>query len=173
MGAVHDIRIDSPYNILQIEDIKIEYKPNEHGYLYIKCLIDSSTKLNATINANSDDKICIYEKTDEKKVIFNGIIKSISTEVKANNYFLEIEAISYSYLLDIKVKSRSFQNVNMTYEDLVRERKEVINVTLEDIKALKPLIEKALKDDAMCTIGNENKVEESPLFKEKKYLMNI
>ncbi len=70
---------------------------------------------------------------------------------------------------------RAFTNYlqGITYEDLVRERKEVINVTLENIKALKPLIEKALKDDAMCTIGNENKVEESPLFKEKKYLMNI
>lgn len=53
----------------------------------------------------------------------------------------------------------------VTYEDLKKERHEVLNVSLEDIKALKPLIEKALNDNAICVIGNENKVDESKLFK--------
>lgn len=53
----------------------------------------------------------------------------------------------------------------VTYDDLKKERHEVLNVTLEDIKALKPLIEKALNDNAICVIGNENKVDESKLFK--------
>lgn len=58
----------------------------------------------------------------------------------------------------------------VTYEDLKKERQEVLNVTLDDIKALKPLIEKALSDNAICVIGNENKVDESKMFKEKKNL---
>lgn len=59
---------------------------------------------------------------------------------------------------------------NVTYEDLKQERHEVLNVTLNDIKALKPLIEKALNDNALCVIGNENKIEDSKIFKEKKNL---
>ena len=59
---------------------------------------------------------------------------------------------------------------NVTYEDLKQERHEVLNVTLDDIKALKPLIEKALNDNALCVIGNENKIEDSNMFKEKKNL---
>lgn len=59
---------------------------------------------------------------------------------------------------------------NVTYEDLKQERHEVLNVTLDDIKALKPLIEKALNDNALCVIGNENKIEDSKIFKEKKNL---
>lgn len=59
---------------------------------------------------------------------------------------------------------------NVTYEDLKQERHEVLNVTLDDIKALKPLIEKALNDNALCVIGNENKIEDSNIFKEKKNL---
>lgn len=59
---------------------------------------------------------------------------------------------------------------NVTYEDLKQERHEVLSVTLDDIKALKPLIEKALNDNALCVIGNENKIEDSKIFKEKKNL---
>lgn len=59
---------------------------------------------------------------------------------------------------------------NVTYEDLKQERHEVLKVTLDDIKALKPLIEKALNDNALCVIGNENKIEDSNIFKEKKNL---
>ncbi len=61
---------------------------------------------------------------------------------------------------------------NTTYEDLKKERHEILNVTLDDIKALKPLIEKVLSDDALCAIGNENKIESSTLFKETKNLFN-
>ena len=64
-------------------------------------------------------------------------------------------------------------DVNVTtYEDLKKERHEIVNVTLDDIKALKPLIEKVLSDDALCAIGNENKIESSTLFKETKNLFN-
>lgn len=68
--------------------------------------------------------------------------------------------------------SRSFLAYlqNVTYEDLKQERHEVLNVTLDDIKALKPLIEKVLNDNALCVIGNENKIESSSMFKEKKNL---
>jgi hypothetical protein len=36
MGKVDGLRVKSPYKLLKIEDIKIENKPNEHGYLYEK-----------------------------------------------------------------------------------------------------------------------------------------
>ena len=49
---------------------------------------------------------------------------------------------------------------NITYEDLKKERSEVLNVTLNDIKALKPLIEEVLNQNILCTIGSESKVEQ-------------
>ena len=45
--------------------------------------------------------------------------------------------------------------------DFQKERNEVLNVTVEQIKGLKPLIAKALSDNALCVIGNENKIEEN------------
>jgi hypothetical protein len=54
MGAVHTLRVKSSYKLHKIEDIKIENKPNEHGYLYLKCLIDDSINFQSAINASTD-----------------------------------------------------------------------------------------------------------------------
>ena len=118
MGEVHDIRVKCPYEILNIEDIKIECKPNQHGYLYLKCLIDDSIQAKSTINAEASDKIFVYEG-EEESVLFNGIVKSVKTNHYNGNYYLEIEGITFSSKLDIKIKSRSFQNASMTYEELL------------------------------------------------------
>ena len=36
------LRIDCPYEILKIEKAKIICRGNEHGFLYVKCLLDDS-----------------------------------------------------------------------------------------------------------------------------------
>ncbi|APC40346.1 hypothetical protein [Clostridium estertheticum] len=125
MGAVHTLRVKSPYQLLNIENIKIENKPNEHGYLYLKCLIDDSINFQSTINASTDDKICVYEELEDEnsnnksKIIFNGIVQNIRTSNINGNYYLEIQALTSSFELDVKEKSRSFQDVNMTYDKLI------------------------------------------------------
>lgn len=60
---------------------------------------------------------------------------------------------------------------NITYEMLKEQKHQVLNVTLEDIKNLKPLFQTVLSQNALCVIGNENKIEaEKDLFKEVKNL---
>ncbi len=51
MGAVHALRIKSPYKLLHVEDIEITYAPNEHGKLYLKCLLDDSINFKYSIEA--------------------------------------------------------------------------------------------------------------------------
>ena len=61
----------------------------------------------------------------------------------------------------------------ITDEDLLKERKEVLNVTIKDIKALKPLFKAVLDQQIICTVGNESKVDSAKqLFKEVKNLFN-
>ncbi len=62
---------------------------------------------------------------------------------------------------------------HIEYEDLQRERDEILNIRPEDINALAPLVEAVLANDNICVIGNENKIkEESELFEkiEKLYI---
>lgn len=47
-----------------------------------------------------------------------------------------------------------------TYEDIQRERKEVLNCTSEDIRRCKDYVKALLDTDAFCVIGNETNIEE-------------
>ena len=69
-------------------------------------------------------------------------------------------------------RSLSIYLAGQTYDDLVKERDEIINVTQEDIRALSDLIRAVLDQGYICVIGNETAVEESgELFNEVKNLM--
>ncbi|MBN1051970.1 late control protein D [Clostridium botulinum] len=137
MGEINRLRVKSPYELMKIVDIKIENKPNEHGYLYLKCLIDDSIKFNYTIKASTKDEIYVYEELEDKvesidsnvninevnegnsRRLFCGIVENIKTSNIDGVYYLEIEALTSTYKLDIKDKSRSFQNISMTYDELI------------------------------------------------------
>ncbi|OOM11682.1 late control protein D [Clostridium saccharobutylicum] len=143
MGEIHKLRVKSPYELMKIVDIKIENKPNEHGYLYLKCLIDESINFNSTIKASTEDEIIVYEElentededkstgNDTEKIninevnernskrLFNGIVQNVRTTNINGIYYLEIQALTSSIKLDIEKKSRSFQNADMTYSDLI------------------------------------------------------
>ena len=137
MGEIHKLRVKSPYELMKIVDIKIENKPNKHGYLYLKCLIDEEINFDSAIKASTEDEIYVYEEQEDIEVqdivninqvnernskrLFGGIVTNIKTTNLDGVYYLEIEALTSSSKLDIKEKSRSFQNVNMTYDALIGE----------------------------------------------------
>lgn len=49
----------------------------------------------------------------------------------------------------------------ITYEQIQKERNEIINAQPEDIRRLADLVEAVLKKDSICVIGNENMIKES------------
>ena len=51
--------------------------------------------------------------------LFKGIILNITIKAVMGVYYLEAEAISNTYNMDVKLNSRSFQNKDMTYKALV------------------------------------------------------
>ena len=140
MAEISRLKVKSPYKLINIVDVKIENKPNEHGYLYLKCLIDDSINFNFTIKASTDDKICVYEELENEdnsigkytanvnevnennsKILFNGLVQNVRTINNNEIYYLEIEALTWSSKLDIEEKSRSFQNINMTCSDMINQ----------------------------------------------------
>ena len=45
-------------------------------------------------------------------------------------------------------------------EDIQKAREEIIDTTKEDIRALAPLIRRALSMNRICVVGGESKIEE-------------
>lgn len=49
----------------------------------------------------------------------------------------------------------------ITYEQIQKERNEILNAQPEDIRRIADLVEAVLKKDSICVIGNENMIKES------------
>ncbi|MBC7958784.1 MAG: insulinase family protein, partial [Vallitaleaceae bacterium] len=62
---------------------------------------------------------------------------------------------------------------NVSHQQLQLERDDVLNTTPETVRKLAELIKETLKQEHICVIGNENKVnEEKELFEETSHLFN-
>ncbi|MCM1105625.1 MAG: insulinase family protein [Blautia sp.] len=61
---------------------------------------------------------------------------------------------------------------DLAYEDIQRERDEILSATPEDIRGLADLIAAVLKDACLCVIGNENAIKaEADMFGEIRGLL--
>ena len=57
-------------------------------------------------------------------------------------------------------------------EDYLKEKREIIDATKEDIKALIPYIKSIIKQNNICVIGNIQKIDEAKeIFNETKMLL--
>jgi len=147
MRSFDNIKIEPAYGIKIINDIKIESKLNEHAIMYLCGIVDESVNFDSATNASFDDEIHIYEAGESNKTIFKGLITSIETKKVNGVYYAEIQAMSGSFRLDIKKKSRSFQDIDMTYPDLVKgilkdyPRNNFINTICDGVKIGEPILQ--------------------------------
>lgn len=68
------------------------------------------------------EKVVLYGIRDGKKtIIFSGVITELLTRSMGKSCHVKLTAKSWSYQMDIKKKSRSFQNTSMTYGALISQ----------------------------------------------------
>lgn len=114
-----DILIE-PYKFQKITKLKIIRELNEHAKLYISGIIDEENVDKYVENADADASISISIKDDQNAVtnVFQGVVASILVNANNDVRTLEIEALSRTFLMDIKKKNRSFQNESSSYGDI-------------------------------------------------------
>ena len=108
----------APFTVEKVLDVQIKQQINEHGTLFIKAMLPEGVE-ERDIEALSEHKT-VALLTGEQ-IIFQGIAQEVEAIMVDHVYYLEIKAISYSYLLDIAPVSCSFQNKKMTYHQLVSQ----------------------------------------------------
>ena len=128
--VTEELKIILPFKYKIIKNLEVKEKLNEHSKIFIKGILDNDEEniqifkeLGITDNFKVLGKKIIYEKNLTKKVeefdIFYGVISKIKIEHKGNLYNFEIEGMSYSIMLDFKLKFRSFQDKSLTYRNLI------------------------------------------------------
>lgn len=107
------------YNLEYIKDLKITAGINEHAKLELTGILKSE-QADKDVFAGSDNKsIEVYYEENSSITLFYGSVTNVEVSVDADVYEIKVEARSMSYLLDIKRKSRSFQNTSLSVHTLV------------------------------------------------------
>ena len=117
-----DLRI-KPYEVKQILEVKIEQEINKHATLFCRGLLVEGTDFSyiQQDSVGRNISLMVENHGDQEAILFQGIVKEIEVKVIDGSYYLEVHGISYSSLLDIMRKERSFQDKAMSYTQLVRE----------------------------------------------------
>ncbi|EKQ50971.1 RHS repeat-associated core domain-containing protein [Clostridium sp. Maddingley MBC34-26] len=117
------LKIETPYDAVQVEDINIIEHINDHAALELKLLIEEG-KIFECINKNvSEEKVTVIridEDTNEEMKLFVGKINSVTMFYEGELHIMKIQCISYTKDFDIKKNSRTFCNLDMTYQEVIQ-----------------------------------------------------
>lgn len=95
-----------PYEFQKITNLSIIKELNEHAKLSMSGIISDENSDKYVEEAEAEETIKVSLKNDEnnKITLFEGIVTKVS--IKANNHVrtLEVEALSQTFLLDLKIK---------------------------------------------------------------------
>lgn len=127
MGKQYDEEITfqnlkiAPYEIKHLLKAVVIQKMNEHSTLYIKALLPEEKKDSDVQRCTGGSNISFsYIRADGSEyVLFQGLVKDIQVQSINGMYYMEVSAVSYSYLLDIEKRIRTFQQKGMSYKTLM------------------------------------------------------
>ena len=110
----------SPFD--KITELSILRQVNEHVKLSIGGIIPEE-KLDQYIEQiDENESIEVFVTEDQREIVlFKGVITNIAVQVDRNVRTMIIEACSKTFLMDIKKESRSFQNSQQSYSDVLSE----------------------------------------------------
>lgn len=119
-----NLKCQSPYPVHSIQNIHMERKAGGHARLFLTAVLpeeQQDREIDMTANGENISLIETGERGQEIRKLFQGIIQEVGVRDVQGVYILELEAVSYSYLLDIEPRIRSFQHSEMECEDVIRQ----------------------------------------------------
>lgn len=122
MGMVIDneIRIAGAFALETLLDFTMDIVPNCHGKAMIKGIFTDVEEIKRLQQTAQRHEIAIYSHADDK-LIFGGVLTHAEWKYESGLYTAVMEVITASIELDIKKESASFQNINMTYEEILKK----------------------------------------------------
>ncbi|WP_175460701.1 contractile injection system protein, VgrG/Pvc8 family [Paenibacillus sp. cl6col] len=116
------IRVVWAHDIQRIHELRIEKRVNEHARLHMRALL-AEERGDRDIEAYDYGKSVKVEQLGDDgsvvRTLFCGQVMTRTIQAERSVYVLTLEAISWSYELDVRPKSRSFQPEHTTYKDVL------------------------------------------------------
>lgn len=152
-GALRLLRIILSYDYLWIN---VRVKGGAYGCMNT-FLRSGESYFVSYRDPNLSDTLDVYDRIPE-------YIKSISPDERDMTKYIIGTFSALDTPMNPEAKgSRSLSAYleGITYEQIQKERNEILNAQPEDIRRLADLVEAVLKKDSICVIGNENMIKES------------
>ncbi len=108
-------------DFISITECKIEKKVNEHGKAKIVGIIENAMEDICISYAEKQEYLTVVAKefSGESNVIFVGYIENM--EIDCNTVkVLTLELSTGTKQMDLSLRTRTFQNVGMTYQDIIK-----------------------------------------------------
>lgn len=128
MGAYLSRQIKTNLDMItEIVEFCLIEENNAHGYCTIEGLIADGCQDSLVKESNSTLQVEVYLQDEseggsmEKNSLFTGLIDEISVFLDGELYKAKIKLVSLSILLDLKKKSRSFQDSGQTYQEILKQ----------------------------------------------------
>lgn len=104
--------------VIHIEHLEIHQLINEHTRMDIKLLLADSAASNYESELFANRDICLC--TNERELLFYGIIVDNELYKVGGVHWLRVSAASHTILLDVRKKTRSWQDIQMTNGELIQ-----------------------------------------------------
>jgi hypothetical protein len=121
--AYGNIELKSSFKIIQLKELRIEKKNNEHARICFTGVVPEDKKDSYIDGSYSNEVIEVVQIDDNSNstVLFKGIITGVQLKAVRGIYYISVEGISCTYNMDLKLKKRSFQYKDMQYDELISE----------------------------------------------------
>lgn len=109
------------FNFLNFKTVHIKKMVNNHGYAKIIGQIDEQDEqeyINKCVSELAVN-ISIIDENGSHENFFCGILQDIQIHSQDGFRLLEIEIVSYTKLMDLQEKTFSYQNAEMTFDELL------------------------------------------------------
>lgn len=115
-----NLYIETVIPIKSVISFCYSWKADCHAILKMDGYIDRSTSWNCFQSYDSQIRLWLDQNGEERTIFFGNVLQ-IKTKMEGNLEQFSVEVLSASCLLDCLISSSSFQNIEKTYGEIVRE----------------------------------------------------
>lgn len=113
-----DIQVESVVPIAAIQDFYMEVQRNAHIYVRIEGNVSDEAGEECLLQPLAGTKLTI--RVDDR-ILFEGMLKEAQLKQEGMGYYVSLLGVSFTELLDYQRKRRTFQNISMTYREVMKQ----------------------------------------------------
>ncbi|MET4561964.1 RHS repeat-associated protein [Lysinibacillus parviboronicapiens] len=118
ISTYEDLVLEWPYSLIHLDKLTIKHKGNDHAKLYFTGMIAEEQAQKYIQRVSHTDEV-VVKFGRERDILFSGRIENAELQASQGVHYVSVEAVSFTANMDIEKRSRSFQDVSMTYVQLI------------------------------------------------------